>query len=324
MTSLYRIGSLRFSDAQMYGIDQYKWTNKDISVLGVTISHQDLVEKNYETIIQKASNITHAWQNRGLSLIGKIQVLNTLVASLFVYKMMVLPFIPKIIVKNIDNLFREYIWNNKKSKVALSILQLPKKEGGLGLVDLKKKEISLKATWPQILGQEKQYAELVFSIMRCSTIQEDIWRCTILPHDIKHLKIKEPFWYDVLDSWSQYNSLHELRIENQLIWYNSNIRVCNKPIFWADAYMRGLKFIHQLYDNQQFKNHDQIHHEFGLSILRYNSLKVAIPYTWRTFFETKPKNTFLPLPPHSYDQCVHVYKKGLANKIYRLIGGGHS
>ena len=53
-TTLYRIGSLRHSNAQLYNIDQFTWSNEDITVLGVTIAHDDIVQKNYQDIIQKA------------------------------------------------------------------------------------------------------------------------------------------------------------------------------------------------------------------------------------------------------------------------------
>ena len=35
---------------------------------------------------QKVRSILNSWKNRGLSLLGKVQVVNSLVASLFVYK----------------------------------------------------------------------------------------------------------------------------------------------------------------------------------------------------------------------------------------------
>ena len=89
-TTLYRIGSLKHSNACMYDLDQYRWSNEDINVLGVTIAHDNIVDKNYSGIVDKARNILNAWYNRGLSLVGKIQMVNTLVASHFVYKMMVL------------------------------------------------------------------------------------------------------------------------------------------------------------------------------------------------------------------------------------------
>ena len=39
-TTLYRIGSLRHTCAQMYNQDQITWSNKDINVLGVTVAHR--------------------------------------------------------------------------------------------------------------------------------------------------------------------------------------------------------------------------------------------------------------------------------------------
>ena len=108
-TTLYRIGSLRHSSAQLYDMDQYTWSNKDITVLGVTIAHEDIVEKNYINIVEKVKKTLNAWYNRGLSLIGKIQVVNTLVASLFIYKMMVLTMIPDNIIRNVDNVIRDFI-----------------------------------------------------------------------------------------------------------------------------------------------------------------------------------------------------------------------
>ena len=71
-TTLYRIGSLRHSDASMYDMTEYMWSNKDITVLGVTIAHEDVLHKNYGSIVTKAGTILKAWQNRGLSLLEKL------------------------------------------------------------------------------------------------------------------------------------------------------------------------------------------------------------------------------------------------------------
>ena len=318
-TTLYRIGSLRFSNAQLYNRDEFIWSNEDITVLGVQVAHENLVEKNYENIVGKVSNILNSWVNRGLSLIGKIQVVNTLIASLFVYKMMVLPMMPKNIVQNVQNQIRNFIWNGKKSKIALNILQLPKVEGGLNLVDLVKKETALKATWPQILYGEEEYSTLVYSLMRVSVLGHDIWKCSISPDDVKKLKISSQFWRDVLISWSKYNYYHEVRPDNQLLWYNSNIRVGGKPIMWADAYKKGLKYVHQLFHNLEYKDEVQIRNEYGISVLRYNSLKAAIPAQWKLFFTSAPWGSYLPPPPHNYDRATQVYAKGFSRIVYKYI-----
>ena len=165
-TTLYRIGSLRHASAQMYNISEFAWSNKDINVLGITIAHEEIVQKNYVPIIEKAKNVLNSWQHRGLTLMGKVQVVNTLVASLFVYKMMVLPCIPQYVVKWMENVIRKFLWNGKKAKIAYRILQNPKKEGGLNLINLSNKDKALKATWPKILYQEQEYAQLVYGQMR--------------------------------------------------------------------------------------------------------------------------------------------------------------
>ena len=318
-TTIYRIGSLRHTDAQLYSLDQFIWSNKDINVLGVTIAHEDLVEKNYSKIVGKARNILEAWYNRGLSLIGKVQIVNTLVASLFVYKMMVLPSIPEKVVKNVDNLIRDFLWSGKKAKIALPTLQNPKNQGGLNLVNLKKKEIALKSPWPQILYEEEDYASIVYSLLKASTLREDIWRCTLLPEDVKKLKVKSEFWANVLEAWCHFNFLHDSRVENQLIWYNSNIRVRNKPFFWADIYRRGLTYVHQLFVDGGFKTDVQMQNEFGLNTLRYNTLKVAIPKKFVDFFKLNQQAAFLPLAPHNYDMCIQVWGNNFSRKVSRFL-----
>ena len=318
-TTIYRIGSLRHSNAQMYDMDELAWSNQDINVLGVTVAHEDIINKNYSTILQKAKSNLNAWNNRGLSLIGKVQVVNTLIASLFGYKMMVLPFMPKDLLKSMDNMIREFIWNNKKAKIAYSILQNPKCAGGLGLVNLRAKDISLKATWPQVLAKEEEYSEMVYNIMRCTTIKEDIWRCRLLPDDVCMLKIKNQFWADVLVSWCEFNYNYQYKTESELLWYNSTVRIQNKPFFWKDIYNSGLIFIHQLFSNKKFKSQEQVWEEYKLSELRYNSLKAAIPTVTKTYFLEHEKQQYMPLPPHTYDMCTAQNNFKLSQKVYQYI-----
>ena len=318
-TTLYRIGSLRHSSAAMYDISQVVWSCEDITVLGVTISHEDVTQKNYDSIIEKAKNTLQCWENRGLSLIGKVQVVNTLVASLLVYKMMVLPQIPKLVCKKLENIIREFLWNGKKSKIAYNILQNQKDQGGLNLVNLKNKDTALKATWPKILAEESEYAKLVYSQMRCSEIGATIWRCSLKPEDVVKLKIKSQFWEDVLRSWCEYNWYKNHRIENQYLWYNSNILVKGKPFFWADVYSKGLQFVFQLFKDGNYKTKEQVSCEYGLTVLRFNALKTAIPKEWKEYFCSWKESQFSPLPPHNYDMCVNNTIKGLSKRVYQFL-----
>ena len=319
-TTLYRIGSLRYSKAAMYNITDFAWSSADIKVLGVTISYDEISDKNFEPMISKVRTILGSWENRGLSLLGKVQVINSLIASQFVYKMMVLPNISSRIIKCLENEIRDYLWNGKKSKVAFRTLQNDKQNGGLKLVNLKYKEKALKATWPQILKTEPEYSQIVYNILRCSTLGEDLWRCNLKMEDVQYLRIKEEFWHQVLESWCLYNFNNNVRVENQLLWYNSLIRVRGKPIFWQDMYKNGLKYVHQLFEGGDFRSQECMWEDFRLSPLRYNSLKVSIPLCWKQFFqEYGHQILFSPIPPHNYDQSITVKLKNFAREVYWTI-----
>ena len=139
------------------------------------------------------------------------------------------------------------MWNGKKAKIAFDILKNPRNMGGLGLVNLRKKEMALKATWPQILKLKADYAEGVYSVLKCSGLKENIWRCNLDPEDIQSLKIKNKFWEDILFSWCSFNYNRNFRVQNQVVWYHSRIRVKNRPFFWKDLFDNGLLYLRQIF-----------------------------------------------------------------------------
>ena len=69
----------------------------------------------------------------GISLLGKILILNSLVVSLFIYKMNVLLSINE---REIYSIMQDFIWNNHKSKISLETLMLDKRHGGLRLMNV--------------------------------------------------------------------------------------------------------------------------------------------------------------------------------------------
>ena len=61
-----------------------------------------------------------------------------------------------------------------------------------------------------------------------------------------------------------------------MVAHSSSVRV-NKPFFWGDCYKNGLLYVHQLFSDKMYKSFDQVNCELGLTKLRYNSLKSALP-----------------------------------------------
>ena len=116
-TNVYRVGAMRTAKAELYSATRLNWVDT-INVLGVDImpNEDDMVKINYAKIVDKANNVLSSWQYRCLSLFGKVNIINTLVSSLFVYKMMVLPAIPPSVVKTMETMFEKFLWNGHKPK----------------------------------------------------------------------------------------------------------------------------------------------------------------------------------------------------------------
>lgn len=95
-TIIYRLGSLRYSNARLYSQFPIVWTDDPFSVLGIEIGSNEIeLRNNFKDILNKSESILESWYNRNASLMGKVLIVNSLVGSLYVYKMLVLPNIDR-------------------------------------------------------------------------------------------------------------------------------------------------------------------------------------------------------------------------------------
>ena len=76
-------------------------------------------------------------------------------------------------------------------------------------------------------------------------IKEKIWQCNLAISDVEIvLKGRNRFWLDVLKSWSKVD--HRPYVSNpgeELIWFNSHIRINGVPFMWTNSYKSGLVYI---------------------------------------------------------------------------------
>ena len=147
-TTLYRVGSLANSEAQCYTVKPLKWSNGPIETLGLKFECDSATgncTENFEKIIRKVDKVCAAWMNRSLPLIGKILVINTLMASLFVYDLAVIINLNHEEIKIVKQKTHSFLWNGKcTGRISMNTLTKPKLEGGWKLVNIKAKQDSLK------------------------------------------------------------------------------------------------------------------------------------------------------------------------------------
>ena len=218
-TVMLRLGLHRDTEAKYYTQKEVAWTSGDINILGIVVSRDNVLQKNYDNLLNKAKSTLGTWKARGLSLMGKVLIIHSLVASLFVYKMAVLPLLPRDIILKFESLFANFIWNGRKAKIALNTLKLSKSSGGLNLIDLRSRDLAIKTTWVQTLQQDPKMANLMFSFLKIN-LRSDIWKCNLSSEDLKNVIDPEEnaFWHDVLFAWHKIHYRLDPLDSSRFIW----------------------------------------------------------------------------------------------------------
>ena len=245
-TRLYRIGSLAKTNAAMYTTKNFIWTNDNIDTLGVLLDCSgQAVPENFSKISDKVEGTLKNWYLRKLTLTGKIQVINTLIASKFVYKMSVLQNFSPVQLNQANRIIRDFLWDQKPDKIPLHVLQLDYLQGGLRLVDLDSRQKALKTRWVFGLKSNTFLEEACYRTL-CPALRENIWKCSVHPTDVEG----KTQWHEILHSWAQVNYTIpdcELQVKQQLLWHNHNIKIGNRDVCWPRAIRAGVLTVNDLW-----------------------------------------------------------------------------
>ena len=116
----------------------FKWVKDKVKALGVWLSTnpETTIEANYNEKLTKVRNSLSCWELRRLSLLGKITVLKSLIASQLVYILSPLPTNHKVIGE-INNIFFNFLWDGKGDKIKRDIMISDYENGGLKMIDIK-------------------------------------------------------------------------------------------------------------------------------------------------------------------------------------------
>ena len=273
-TTLYRVGSLKNSDAKLYTERDFCWDNGPIVMLGMKISCDEMnYPGNYEEIIGKVKKVCENWYNRSHTLYGRIVILNMLVGSLFTYRITVMQDLDKTQIKEIESIMREFIWLGKSPKISLYMLQRKAEQGGLKLTCIKTKQKALKISWIRQLDNDAMLANCAFEALD-PCLKGLIWRCNLTKKDIIK-EFDQSFWWEVLIAWCEIN-YHDPQTKSQvlqqMLWRNSNIKIKGKTVCWRKWVEQGIYYIEDIWG----KNAQTL----GVNWLELYNLSSAIPPYW--------------------------------------------
>ena len=233
-TTIYRIGSLRNTAAQLFTQKNFAWSDGPIETLGVKLNTDgSACEENFTEIMVKLHEVCNNWANRQQTLFGKVLVINTLIGSLFVYKFMTMLNLSESQIKEAENVIKNFLWSGKRPKIAYNTLCKDKLQGGTRLVNLTAKQEALKISWIFRLEDDSTLTECAYNNLD-PILRSLIWRCNISKKDC-NIYYADSFWKEMLLAWTKLN-YHEPEnketVLDQIIWNNSWIKSGKKWLNW--------------------------------------------------------------------------------------------
>lgn len=220
---------------------------------------------------------------------GKITIVKSLALSQLTLLLTVLPNPPQEFISKVNKLIHKFIWNGKPDRVSRKVIINDYKHGGLNMLDLCSFQKGLKCSWVHRLLDSSKHAKwkvLVNGALKHTGIQNIIWKLNTRPSDFPFHLLKNNFLQDVVEAWldlrQNYPCSHFM---SQIIWFNSEIKINNKCVFYQSWLEAGILTIKDLCsDDGNFLTFQSFKLRFSnikCTFIRYCGLLKALPRAWK-------------------------------------------
>ena len=289
------IGSKKGVQDFPYQDQGLKWVSGKFKCLGImfSLNSNALFELNFKPKLKQIEQTLNCWRARGLSIIGKICVIKTLLLPQLLYLFSVLCIkLPDSLFKTLNKLFFNFIWNGGNDRIKRDYLCLDYSLGGLRMVDVKCFAQAQKMVWVKHLLDDSYNSmwksiELSF-LYNFHPDLKILWKSHAPEKVLSQLSSVQ--LSDSIRSWYFFRerAVDDLGMEFQeirsqkstCIWFNKYIRSKSKQYFYyASWYEKGIYTLKDLlYDglpNPVFKSFDDLIIEFDIPYKdrrKYNTL----------------------------------------------------
>lgn len=303
-TQVIWIGKKKFSTETIKTRWKLSWGKINFKLLGIIfhINIEEMIKINYEEKLNKIKSLIRTWKRRYLTPLGKITVIKSLLLPILNHLFISLPNPKDNLIKDISDLFFDFLWGGGAPKVKYSVIIKQYSEGGLKMINLHAFINSLKATWIRRWIKDENAWQTV--------IKDKIDINKILDFGANYAKsvtklINNQFWIDVLNSYSDIlNSYQQNSTEFTMaspVFHNNKIKVGGIPIYIKSWYDRGITFVNDFFDESgNFYSQTEFEKKYGLksNFIQFHGIRQAI----REFFrksnvENMDKKLQYPLLP---------------------------
>ena len=250
------IGANAGSEEKLCPEIELKWMRDKVKTLGVWLSTDPvlMMKANYDEKLTKLK-ASLGWEMRRLSLLGKITVLKSLMVSQLLYILSPLPTDHEA-VKEVNNLFYNFLWGGRGDKIKRNILISNYEQGGLKMIDVISFAKALKSNCIKKYLDQNNLAKwkLFFDSHLHDFGGATIFKGNLNQKDLLTVGISDPFLLELLQIWSEIAfedcMVSVTQFRSQSIWFNSLIRIGNKPIYFKPWAASGIQNISDLMTNE--------------------------------------------------------------------------
>ena len=249
-TKLFGIGPQKLEQEEFY----HK-TCTSIKILGIYFDYHKTTRRNlnFNSILKSIKKTLNMWRWRGLTLLGRIQIVKTFAIPKFMYKASLIS-VSEDLIKDVIKLLYGFIWNGN-DMIKRTALINDIENGGLKMLDVQSMILSQRVVALKLFIED--YNSPWKSILE--TFLGDIGGKFNLccNFDTRKLPIYLPdFYKECLDAWSDINTSSVVSYDdvvNQNVWDNKFILIENKSCYIKHLVAHGIVKIGDLIsDNGRF------------------------------------------------------------------------
>jgi hypothetical protein len=270
-----------------------QWVKK-VHALGIFFSYDtdSVIQKNFMDRAKEFKRILDMWQQRDLSIIGKIIILKSLAFSKVLYQCGVMAP-PQDFITTLNDIAYDFVWGYKPEKIKRLTLISEYEQGGQKMLDIESFLKAQKAMWvKRLLSPDVASWKALPNLFLKGMLGNNTFRCNM---NCKEKPINFPdFYWHVLKYWFEAKEITQkpstpFNIRRECLWLNKNIKVNNNELKGALWHNSGINIIHDIVnENGKFLTTAEIETKFGIKCdtLKYNTLKDAIPLEWRKVLQS--------------------------------------